>query len=127
MKNKLPKLIAVLAFFLLGGMVYGQAGQTVAQKTAPAVPTFASAEEKQKWIESHPTEYQQAQQPTTTPTSTMGQTVSVQPTAPVAVAGFPEYVNTGDKAKDDANYAAAKEAWIVSHPDQYQQIGGQPK
>ena len=43
---------------------------------------------------------------------------------------FPQHINTGDPALDDANYATAKAAWIAAHPEAYQKMlltnGGQP-
>lgn len=124
MKNKLPKLLAFLAFIFLGGMLYGQAAQSGGQGNTPVVPKFNTEAEKNAWIKEHPQEYQQAQQPATTNGSTMGTTVSQQPAQPVAVEGFPVYVNTGDKAKDDANYSAAKQAWIAAHPEEYAKMNG---
>ena len=41
--------------------------------------------------------------------------------------GFPQYVDTGNKEKDDANYKAAKDKWIQEHPDRYKQMTTQPK
>ncbi|HEY6162629.1 MAG TPA: hypothetical protein VI112_15475 [Bacteroidia bacterium] len=41
--------------------------------------------------------------------------------------GFPQYIDTGNKEKDDANYKAAKEKWIQEHPDRYKQMTSQPK
>jgi hypothetical protein len=38
--------------------------------------------------------------------------------------GFPPYINTGDKAKDDANYSAAKTKWIQENPERYKQMCG---
>jgi hypothetical protein len=37
-------------------------------------------------------------------------------------AGFPVLQNTGDPETDQANYAAAKAAWIQAHPQEYQQL-----
>jgi hypothetical protein len=37
-------------------------------------------------------------------------------------AGFPVMPNTGDPAADQANYAAAKAAWIKAHPQEYQEL-----
>lgn len=36
--------------------------------------------------------------------------------------GFPPYINTGDKVKDDANYKAAKIKWISENPERYKQM-----
>jgi hypothetical protein len=35
---------------------------------------------------------------------------------------FPVMPNTGDPEADQANYAAAKAAWIQAHPQEYQQL-----
>ena len=35
-------------------------------------------------------------------------------------ASFPIYLDTGDPAADEATYQAAKEAWILAHPDLYE-------
>lgn len=35
---------------------------------------------------------------------------------------FPEYMNTGDREGDDARYALAKQAWIVTYPEAYQRM-----
>ncbi len=35
---------------------------------------------------------------------------------------MPVRMDTGDPAGDDARYAAAKAAWIVAHPDAYEQM-----
>lgn len=60
--------------------------------------------------------------------STIGTTTSDQPLQPVTTPGFPVYVNTGDKAKDDAAYAKAKADWIAANPEEYQKMtGNQPK
>jgi hypothetical protein len=36
--------------------------------------------------------------------------------------GKPTYVETGNQAVDEANYARAKEAWIKDNPAEYQKI-----
>lgn len=39
---------------------------------------------------------------------------------------FPQYIDTGDPAADDAAYQAAKAAWIAAHPEAYQQLEQHP-
>lgn len=45
----------------------------------------------------------------------------------VGYPGFPKYIETGDRAADDARYDIAKNEWITAHPLEYEQVIAQPK
>ncbi len=109
-------ILSVFFLFVKSGM---------AQST-PVVknPVFHSVQEREAWMKTHPG--QNSTLDTTGISSTTPTTASVsQSTMP---ADFPKYVNTGNKEQDDANYTAAKAAWIAQHPDEYaKMIGKQPK
>lgn len=101
-------------------------GKTAAAQSS--MPTFKNDQEKAAWVKTHPTEYKQilANAPTNSG-STMGTTVSQPSGQLVNASGFPAYVNTGNKEKDDANYMAAKQAWIAAHPEEYKKMTQSPK
>lgn len=40
---------------------------------------------------------------------------------------YPKIEKTGDLAKDEANWAKAKEAWIKNYPEEYRSMGGDPE
>lgn len=41
-------------------------------------------------------------------------------------AGFPKYVDTGDPVADRARYSAAKDEWILLHPEAYAKMQAKP-
>lgn len=126
MKNKLPKLLALFACIFLGGMLYGQSAEAPSQESpATTMPTFSTPEEKEKWISEHPAEYAQIQKAATeqnAPVQTTNEEPNTTVTEHVVPAGFPVYVNTGNKEQDDENYAIAKSKWIAEHPAEYEQM-----
>ena len=129
--RKLKVLFVGLMMFLLCKVGISQTTQ---------VPQFNSTEEKEAWIKAHPKEYQQmldeaaknatiattSNPAATSTTATSTATTTTTTTNPVD-STFPQYVNTGNKEKDDADYAAAKEAWIKANPDKYKVMTAQPK
>lgn len=120
MKKNTIKLIAFTGvMFLVQNVVQAQ-----------TMPSFKTTQEKEAWIKAHPEEYKKILENTTkatpatstTSSSTMG-TTQAQPTGKTVDAkDFPVYVNTGDKQKDDANYAKAKQEWIATHPEEYKKM-----
>lgn len=121
MKKNLFKVATCLVVML----VFGKAA--TAQNS---IPTFQNDQEKESWVKAHPEEYKKLLATSETKSnngSTMGTTVSQPSGQLVNVSGFPAYVNTGNKQKDDDNYAAAKQAWIAAHPDEYKKLTQSPK
>ena len=47
-------------------------------------------------------------------------------TATAGPLDFPTRVDTGDPVGDDQRYAAAKQAWVAAHPQEYQLMLGDP-
>ena len=96
---------------------------------AQSMPSFNTAHEKESWVKAHPEEYKKIldNAKTSATGSTMGTTVSQPSGQLVDASGFPAYVNTGNKQKDDENYMAAKQAWIASHPEEYKKMTQSPK
>jgi hypothetical protein len=90
--------------------------------SAQSMPTFSNDQEKEAWVKAHPAEYKKiASKGATTSTGTVVQ--KAQPSGQaVKVAGFPAYVSTGNKQKDDETYAKAKNAWIAAHPAEYKNL-----
>ena len=115
-------LFIVAVFSLLVKVGFAQTNQ---------IPQFNSAQEKEAWIKAHPAEYQKmvdaSASNTSTTTATTTTTTSTPAIAPATDPTFPQYVNTGNKEQDDANYKAAKEAWIQANPEKYAVMTGQPK
>lgn len=122
MKKNLFKVAACLV------VMFVFAKTAIAQGSMPA---FKNDQEKETWVKAHPEEYKKilaASAATSKSTgSTMGTTVSQPSGQLVNVAGFPAYVNTGNKQKDDENYMAAKQAWIAAHPEEYKKMTQSPK
>lgn len=98
---------------------------------AQSMPSFNNAQEKESWVKAHPEEYKRildnAAVKTSTAGSTMGTTVSQPSGQLVNAPGFPAYINTGNKQKDDENYIAAKQAWIAANPEEYKKMTQSPK
>lgn len=94
-----------------------------------SMPTFNNDQEKASWVKAHPEEYKKILDNATTKTngSTMGTTISQPSGQLVNVSGFPAYINTGNKQKDDDNYTQAKQAWIAAHPEEYKKMTQSPK
>ncbi|HET6991760.1 MAG TPA: hypothetical protein VFJ43_10570 [Bacteroidia bacterium] len=115
----MKRFFILVVFFLFAK--FGMAQTTTTTTTATTIPQFNSAQEKEAWIKAHPAEYQRMLNASAANAQTPapGQ-ATVDPT-------FPQYVNTGNKEKDDADYKAAKEAWIKANPAKYAQMTGQPK
>jgi ABC-type nitrate/sulfonate/bicarbonate transport system substrate-binding protein len=120
MKTKnIQILFLSFVFFLICKIGISQTAQ---------IPQFKTTEEKEAWIKAHPAEYQKMLDASGTNVSTSTTaTTSATSTATTTDSTFPQYVNTGNKEKDDADYVAAKEAWIAAHPDKYKEMTGQPK
>lgn len=79
------------------------------------MPTFSSDQEKEAWIKANPVVYQKMVTDSEQNYQANGaQSVAITPTK-VDLPGFPEYVNTGDQAADEATYAAKKEAWYKAN------------
>ncbi len=123
MKNKIKSIVFIGILWLGSFAMHAQTNQSATPTPANAsVPVFANDAEKQQWINEH-----QAQYNLMNAGSTQVVTAVTAPTsAPVKVvahadlpAGFPVYVNTGNNDKDNADYMAAKLAWIAAHPKEY--------
>ncbi len=97
---------------------------------AQSIPSFNSCQEKEAWIKANPEEYKQLlnSSAVVAPANTSLETAVSQPSEQIVhVSGFPAYVNTGNKQKDDENYMEAKKAWIAAHPEEYKQMTQSPK
>lgn len=119
MKKNLIKIATCLVVMFIFG------------KTASAqssLPTFNNDQEKDAWVKAHPEEYKQILVNTPKSETPVASSTASQPSGQtVNVAGFPAYVNTGNKQKDDENYMAAKQAWIAAHPEEYKKMTQSPK
>ena len=123
MKNKL----------LLSGLfaiAFAISGFAQAQSTSPQLKTPA---EKQAWIKANESaqlkkrnDFANAHK-STTPKVSVKNDNNLQSGQLVNEPGFPPYINTGDKAKDDANYKSAKDKWIQDNPERYKEMTGHKK
>ena len=122
MKKNLIKIATCIAVMFIFGKT------AAAQST---MPTFSNDQEKEAWVKAHPEEYKKILATPATTTVSNGSTMGTSDSQPsgqvVKVSGFPAYVNTGNKEKDDANYMAAKQAWIAANPEEYKKMTQSPK
>ena len=99
------------------------------KKEVKEIPAFNNDQEKAQWINDNKELYHELiNRGNKTNVNSNGQnTVSSNPLVEnkatvVDLEGFPVYVNTGDKAKDDENYRIAKDAWIEKNPKAYKTL-----
>jgi hypothetical protein len=104
-------------------------------------PKFKTQQEKQEWMKKQDPSAPSTKRTTPdTPTKEYGPAPTVKPTqvkntiteqkrteTPKTIQlvnepGFPPYIMTGNKEKDDANYSAAKDKWIKENPERYKKM-----
>jgi hypothetical protein len=110
-------VLITICLWLAGGLFDVAAGQQA--------PQFKSTQEKEQWFKSQDSiryakKLEAVKKIQHAPVKSTSTQLVDEP-------GFPSYINTGDKVKDDANYKAAKDKWIQQYPDRYKEMTGQPK
>jgi hypothetical protein len=118
MKHNILKLSACMLILLASAQF----------ATAQRQQTAAGTEQEKPALRRPAAEVKTEATPVRTPRDPkMGITVTQPSGQLVNAPGFPAYVNTGNKEKDDAAYAAAKNAWIAAHPAEYKQLKSKKK
>jgi hypothetical protein len=123
---------AMLALGICAAAVTGHAQNNGKQNSVINTPVlkFDNVEYKRKWILENPETYKgmggtldsdQQKQTLSTPQNSNDapkKAIIILPDVP----DFPKYEQTGNAIIDNENYRAKKQAWINSHPEEYNQL-----